>query len=155
MSMQANLAEVEKAVSGLLATEAVELVDMHYRQEGGRWVLRFFLDKHKGITLEDCEYLSGRIGGVLDAMDAIPHAYSLEISSPGLDRVIKKPGDFARFSGHRVRVRLKAPLDGRRKLKGLLRGLEDGKVALEVDGRALQVDPVSIEEARLDPEIAF
>ncbi|HVE14804.1 MAG TPA: ribosome maturation factor RimP [Elusimicrobiota bacterium] len=155
MTAQTNLAEIEKSVEGLLSTEAAELVDMQYRQEGGRWVLRFFIDKANGFTLEDCEYFSERIGGLLDALDAVPHAYSLEISSPGLDRVLRKERDFVRFAGHRVRMKLKSPVEGRRKMKGVLQGVEDGKIAVEVEGRALRVDLASIEEARLDPEIAF
>ena len=148
-----DLEQIEKAVSGLLAQEAVELVDLRYLQEGGRWVLRFYLDKHGGITLDDCEKLSSRIGALLDTVDVLMHPYSLEVSSPGLDRRLKRERDFQRFSGHRVKIRLKEPLEGRRRFHGYLKGFEAGKVLLENAGTTVAFEFAAIEEARLDPEI--
>jgi len=150
----ADLKRIEKTVEELLAQEAVELVDMRYLQEHGRWVLRFYLDKHGGITLEDCERLSGSIGAVLDADEAMTHAYSLEVSSPGVDRIIKKPRDFERFSGHPVKVRLKDPLEGRRKFTGYLKGLDAGEVVLESGSGSIRFPIEAVQEARLDPKIS-
>lgn len=157
-----DLTAIESAVGELLATEAAELVDLRYLQEGGRWVLRCYVDKHGGVTLDDCEYLSGRIGALLDTLDAVPHSYVLEVSSPGLDRVLKKERDFLRFAGHRVRVRLREPRDGQRRFRGRLAGVEAGSVLLEAappspeePARLLRVELDRIEEARLDPEVTF
>lgn len=150
-----DLKAIEEAVEGLLGQEAAELVDLRYLQEGGRWVLRVYVDKHGGVTLDDCERYSEKVGALLDAMDAMEHSYTLEVSSPGVDRILKKQKDFSRFSGHRVKLRLKAPLEGRRRFHGVLRGVEDGRVVLESDGQVFRLAPEAIEEARLDPEIVF
>ena len=77
VSAMLDLEKIEKAVEGMLAAEAVELVDLRYLQEGGRWILRFYLDKHSGINLDDCEYFSDRIGALLDTMDAVPDRKSV------------------------------------------------------------------------------
>ncbi|HBL18345.1 MAG: hypothetical protein A2X36_15390 [Elusimicrobia bacterium GWA2_69_24] len=152
MSFDLNI--IEKSVGDMLALEGVELVDLRFLQEHGRWVLRFFLDKHAGITIDDCERLSDRIGSFLDAEDAIPHAYCLEVSSPGLDRVLKKAKDFERFAGHPVKVRLKAsPEGGRRRFTGYLKGLEDGKVVVENGPDSVRLELAAIEEARLNPDV--
>ena len=135
------------------ALEALELVDLRYLQSGGGWVLRVYVDKHGGITLEDCEQLSKRIGGILDMSEVMTHSYTLEVSSPGLNRLLKKEKDFIRFSGHRVKIRLKIPMEGRRKFSGFLKGIEDGKVLIENDGEAVSLDLTSIDEARLDPDV--
>jgi len=157
-----DLTAIERSVGELLATEAAELVDMRYLQEGGRWVLRFYVDKHGGISLDDCEYLSGRIGALLDATEAMTSAYVLEVSSPGLDRILKKERDFQRFAGHKVRLRLREPLDGQRRFRGRLGGMDAGALVLEVPApspeepaRVLRLALEGIEEARLDPEVGF
>src|SRR5260221_530085 len=118
----ADLAQIENAVQSVLDQEAVELVDVQYVHEGGKWVLRFFLDKTGGITLGDCEYLSNRIGATLDMTDLLPQSYVLEVSSPGVDRILKKEKDFKRFSGYRVQLWLKAPESGRRHFVGIIKG---------------------------------
>lgn len=148
-----DIRRIEAEVERLLSQEAAELVDLRYLRENGRWVLRVFVDKHGGVTLEDCEYLSKRIGALLDGSEAVPHAYVLEVSSPGLDRVLKKEKDFERFSGHRARLTLRAPLAGRRNFAGYLRGLDAGQVVLEAGEQTLRLALADIEEARLDPEI--
>lgn len=149
-----DLREIERAVEGVLSQEAVELVDLEYVHESGRWVLRFFLDKPGGVTLQDCEYMSDRIGAMLDMTDLLPRSYVLEVSSPGVDRVLRKDGDFLRFLGHRVKVRLRRPMEGgRRNFTGFLRGFQEGRVSLECDGQATRFAREEIEEARLFPEL--
>jgi ribosome maturation factor RimP len=152
--MNVDLAEIEKAVDPILAQEAAELVDLRFLREGGRWVLRFYVEKPGGTTLDDCEYLSNRIGSLLDMREElVPGPYTLEVSSPGLDRVLKKPKDFQRFSGHRAKIRLKAPLAGQRHLRGYLRGMDEERVLLENGPTVLRIGLAEIDEARLDPEI--
>jgi ribosome maturation factor RimP len=148
-----DLQLIEETIENALAQDAFELVDMKYLQEGGRWVLRFYVDKHGGITLDDCERISEKIGSILDATDAMTHAYHLEVSSPGVDRIIKKERDFERFSGHRVKVRLKKAVDGRRRYQGYLRGLEAEAVVLESGDSTVRLPLAAIEETRLDPEL--
>jgi len=143
-------AAVEKLVEPLLAQEAAELVDLELVRERGRQVLRFYLDKAGGITLDDCEHLSSRIGALLDEADLVPGSYVLEVSSPGLDRVLKKEKDFLCFAGQAVQVRLKAAQDGRRNFKGTLLGFSDGKVAVDCAGARFEFALALIDEARLD-----
>ncbi|MFA6092840.1 MAG: ribosome maturation factor RimP [Elusimicrobiota bacterium] len=149
-----DLKMIETALDSLLAQEAMELVDLRWLQEGSRWILRVYADKHGGIGLDDCEYLSGRIGAFIDETDAIRESYILEVSSPGIDRVLKKEKDFARFEGHRVRMRLKLPVDGQRNFQGQIRGVVDGRVVVDAGNeRTFQVRPDEIEEARLIADV--
>lgn len=150
-----DLRQIEKDLEALLAVDAMELVDLHYRNEGGRWVLRLFIDKAAGVSLDDCQAVSDKVGAFLDAGDVMTRAYTLEVSSPGVDRVLKKDKDFSRFTGHRVALRLRAPVEGRRRFSGFLRGLEEGRVVLENDGALVRLERAAVEEARLDPEIGF
>lgn len=145
-----DTARIENVVEPLMTQEAAELVDIEWLHEHGRQVLRFYLDKKGGITLDDCEHLSSRISALLDETDLISGAYVLEVSSPGLDRVLKKEKDFVRFAGQAVQVRLKVPQDGRRNFKGILQGFLDGKVVVECEGARFGFPLGLIDEARLD-----
>ena len=148
-----QLSAIEQAVTPVLEQEKAELVDLKFVQEGHRWVLKVFLDKAGGITLDDCAYFSDRIGGALDESNVIGKSYVLEVSSPGIDRVVKKEKDFRRFTGQTVKVRLKLPQNGQRNFKGRLLGFEDGKVIVESEGKSMQFAIDQIDEARLDPEV--
>lgn len=148
-----DLLTIEKTIDNALAADAYELVDMKYLQEGGRWILRLFIDKDGGVNLDDCQKVSEKVGSILDAGEMMTHAYHLEVSSPGIDRVLKKAADYERFSGHRVKVRLKKAQEGRRKFQGFLRGCEDGSLVLESGDSTVRLSLTSIEEARLDPEL--
>ena len=149
-----DIRRIEQAIEPILAQEAVELVDIKFIQEGPRRILRFYLDKTGGINLDDCEQLSHRIGGYLDAHeDLVPYSYHLEVSSPGMNRVIKKAKDFERFAGHRIKLRSKVPHGVQRAFKGFLKGLEEGKVVLENGDQVDRFAIEEIEEARLDPDI--
>jgi ribosome maturation factor RimP len=105
------------------------------------------------VSLDDCQRLSERIGAVLDAMDVMPHAYALEVSSPGMDRVLKKTKDFEKFQGHRVKVTTREPMDGRRRFAGYLKGVEGEGIVLACGDSLVRVGLDAIEEARLDPDI--
>lgn len=142
--------ELEALLTPLIEQEGGEVVDMQWRREGHRWMLRLFLDKPKGLTLDDCEYFSNRIGAFLDEKDCISESYVLEISSPGLDRVIKKDKDFERFAGKPVKVKLKLPENGSRRFSGVLKGLVDGKVAVQVGPDLKTWERASLDELRLD-----
>jgi len=115
---------LEEIADSLLQDEGLELVDLEYRREGRRWVLRLFIDKEGGVTVEDCATVSRELGDILDAKDAVPEAYVLEVSSPGLNRRVRKREDFSRFAGRKVEVRLTASHDGRRKIIGKILGIE-------------------------------
>ncbi len=146
--------ELEALLNPLIEQEGGELVDLQWRREGHQWVLRLFLDKPKGITLDDCAYFSERVSATLDDGDKIPQSYVLEVSSPGLDRVIKKDKDFERFAGKPVKLRLKLPENGQRKFTGVLKGLKDKKVEVQVDKDLKAFARENIDELRLDDSAA-
>ncbi len=146
--------EIEALLNPLIEQEGGELVDLQWRREGHQWVLRLFLDKQGGVTLDDCAYFSDRVGATLDEGDKIPQAYVLEVSSPGLDRVIKKDKDFERFAGKPVKLRLKLPENGQRRFAGVLMGLNEGKVSVQVDRDLKAFAREAIDELRLDDSAA-
>ena len=121
---------VGEIADSLLKAEGFELVDLEYRREGRRWVLRLFIDKAGGVTVEDCADVSRELGDLLDAKDVVPEAYLLEVSSPGLNRRVRKKEDFSRFAGRKVEVRLIAPQEGRRKIVGDILGVEGEAVVV-------------------------
>jgi ribosome maturation factor RimP len=130
-----------------------ELVGVEYRsgvQGGG--LLRIYIDSEQGITVDDCQTVSYQVSGLLDVEDPIPGHYTLEVSSPGSDRLLFKRQDYERFVGSLVKVRLVFPLDGRRKFKGRLQGLEGENVVIEQDGDPISLPLDQIEQARLVPE---
>jgi ribosome maturation factor RimP len=130
-----------------------ELVGIEYRSGSqGSGLLRVYIDSEQGITVDDCQAVSYQVSGVLDVEDPIPGHYTLEVSSPGLDRLLFKRDDFERFAGSLVKLRLDYPLEGRRKYKGRLQGLEGSNVVIEQDGETISLPFDQIEQARLVPE---
>jgi ribosome maturation factor RimP len=128
--------QVEEISESLVVSEGMELVDLEYRREGPRWMLRLFIDKEGGVTVDDCARISRELGDLLDVKDLIPQAYVLEVSSPGLNRRIRKKKDFSRFAGQKVQLLLVSPKDGRRKIVGDLVGVEGEEVVvIGSDGR--------------------
>ncbi len=148
-----NRAEIIRQTWALLEPHLVEqgyeLVEVDFRPEGP-WVLRLFIDKEGGVTLDDCVAVTQLIGPILDAEDHIPESYNLEVSSPGIDRPVRKHADFERFSGERVKLRTITALNGRRNFKGVLLGIRDGMIVLECDGTTVEVHPENLEKANLD-----
>lgn len=130
------------------------MVDLQWRREGHRWILRLYLDKQGGITLDDCEYFSNRVSAMLDDGGQIEQSYVLEVSSPGLDRVIKKDKDFERFAGKPVKLRLKTALAGQRRFSGLLRGLAQGNIEVQIGADLKTFARESVDEIRLDDSAA-
>lgn len=128
-----------------------ELLDVEYASAGRHSLLRVYLDRGDGgaIGLDDCERASRAIGAVLDAEDPIGHEYRLEVSSPGFDRPLRTPAHFARFAGSEARIELAVPVEGRRRFRGRLGAVEDGKVTIEVDGREWHLPLAGISKARL------
>ena len=120
---------------------------------GGAATLRLYVDSPQGITVDDCETISHQVSGVLDVENPLPGAYTLEVSSPGLDRPLVTTDHFARFVGEEVRLSLKRPRDGRRRrFRGAICAVEDDQILLRVDGQELRVGMQEIESARLVPQ---
>lgn len=145
--------EIRQLLEPTLAAMGYELVDLDARIGGRKGLLRLYIDKPEGVGLDDCEKVSNQVSGVLDVEDPIPGEYVLEVSSPGLDRPLKRPEHFERFTGSEAKITLKAPLDGRRRFRGLLEGVEDGFVAVRVDGELYRLRIADIEKAKLVPEL--
>ncbi len=139
---------LEPAVSRL----GYELVGVEYHG-GRRALLRLYIDREGGVSVEDCQRVSRQVSGLLDVEDPIPGPYTLEVSSPGLDRPLFRAEDFQRFAGREVRIRTDVPLEGRRNFRGVLRGLRGGEVLVEVDGAEFALPVERIEQARLVPEL--
>jgi ribosome maturation factor RimP len=147
-------ARVEELIEPLLVAQGVELVELQYaRPRRGRGTLRLFLDREGGITLEELARVSRVVGQILDVHDIIPGSYTLEVSSPGLTRALKKPADYQRYVGRLVRLTSRAPIEGRQVHRGILRGLTGDLVSLEVEGRLVTIPVSDIAKARLDLDL--
>ena len=141
---------LEKTIEPALTGLGFELVDVQ-ASNGGR-VLRLFIDKPGGITVEDCATVSRHLTRVL-AVEGIDYE-RLEVSSPGLDRPLRKGADFARFAGRKAEVRMRTPdATGRRRFVGLLRGAAAGRVEMELDGHTVALELDDVERARLVPDL--
>lgn len=135
----------------LLGQLGYELVELEYAPGRARSLVRVFIDKAGGVTVDDCERVSHELSALLDVEDPVPAAYTLEVSSPGLDRVLRTPEHFRRFLGDRIRLELKAAREGRRRYTGRLQSLDEQGVELEVDGAIVRVPFGQIGRARLAP----
>lgn len=140
---------LDPAVSSL----GYELVELEFAPAGSGGVLRLYIDAAPGITLDDCERVSRQVGVVLESEDPIAGHYTLEVSSPGLDRILRTRAHFERFVGSRVKIQLGAPLDGRRRFTGTLLEVRDEGVVVDVDGRPTSLGFAQIQRARLVPAL--
>jgi ribosome maturation factor RimP len=132
----AIIGRVQEIAGRVTASEGLELVEVELRGAGNNQVLRLFIDKPGGVTLADCENVSHQVGTILDVEDVIAGHYTLEVSSPGLDRKLLKPADYERFRGRKARIKLRHPKEGRSNFVGRLVELDQGQVSLEVEGGA-------------------
>jgi ribosome maturation factor RimP len=134
-----------------------ELVDIEFSRGNRGGVLRIFIDRRAensggGITVDDCARVSHAVSQVLEAQDPIKGHYTLEVSSPGFDRILRTRGHFDRFLGERIFAELKLPIDGRRRYVGRLKSIEGDSIVMEVDGKLHSLPLERIQKARLRPE---
>lgn len=153
--------QVAALVEPILDDLGFELVDLVYRRETSDWVLRVYIDKDGGVTLDDCVLVSREVGALLEVEDVIPSAYRLEVSSPGLDRPLKKSADFDRFAGRLAKIKMLESLDPdgrgheRKTFVGRLQGLEGESVVLELSdkrGGLIRLPLDGIAQANLEEE---
>ncbi len=130
-----------------------ELADIEVRLGGQDGLLRLYIDKDGGIDVEDCQSVSRQVSAILDVEDPLPGNYTLEVSSPGLDRTLTKPAHFQRFMGEDIRVKLRFPLEGRRNFRGALKSANEENIEVEVDGESHSLSLATIESARLVPSV--
>jgi len=131
-----------------------ELADLEVRLGSKGGMVRIFIDKPEGIDLEDCERVSLAVSALLDVEDPVPGNYNLEVSSPGLDRKLTKVEHFQRFEGETVNVKMRFPIEGRRRFRGTLVSSDDENIVVEVDGESHSLPLKTIDTARLVPEVA-
>jgi len=143
--------QLRTALNAVVEAMGYELVGVEFHPHKGNALLRVYIDKEARVTVDDCAQVSHQISGVLDVEDLIPGKYTLEVSSPGLDRPLFGEEHFVRFAGHEVRIQLTTPLHGRRKFKGRLVGVRGGQVVLASEGQELLVPLEAIDKARLVP----
>ena len=139
----------------------LDLIEVQFGREPSGWVLRVFIDRPSGgqgsitadaITADDCERVSRDLSAALDVADRIPHAYKLEVSSPGLDRPLRRERDFERFLGESARIRLTDGVEGRRNFSGTLQAVKDGRVEIACDGRSWLLPIDDVAKANLIPD---
>jgi ribosome maturation factor RimP len=138
----------------LLAQLGYELVDLDYAAGRRHALVRVFIDRPQGVGVDDCERISHELAALLDVEDPVPIAYTLEVSSPGLDRVLRTPAHFQRFVGERIWLELQVARDGRRRYTGRLEAVSPEGIELTVDGAKVAVRFSEIERARLAPQWA-
>jgi ribosome maturation factor RimP len=148
---------IEKLVSDwtqeIVQDTDLELVDVEYVKEASGWVLRVYIDKPTGVDLEDCRTVSEALDIRLDEADPIPGPYCLEVSSPGLERPLKKPADFERFAGRKVQIRTYGAIHGRKRFEAVLNGLKGDSVVLEWEGETIEIPLELIAKANLALEL--
>ncbi len=164
--MAVDLDHIHAIVERVAASLGVEVVEVELRGGGKARMLRIFIDKPGGVTHEDCATLSREVSTIFDVEDAMPGGpYTLEVSSPGLDRKLFRPADFERFQGSRVKLTTKDPVNGNRHFEGRLENFESGRLTLDLaearrkfrpqEGAAqrLEIELANVEKANLVPEI--
>ena len=164
--MAAGLDKVQEIVERVAQSSGLEVVEVELRGGGKARLLRIFIDKPEGVTHEDCANFSREVGVIFDVEDAVPGAeYTLEVSSPGLDRKLSKPTDFERFTGSLVKLMTRDPVNGNRHFEGRLKAFAAGRLSLELTGRkkskkqeevaagaAVEIELANVEKANLVPE---
>jgi ribosome maturation factor RimP len=149
LKTQSIARQVGSLVEPILEQMGYELVDVEYVSSYGRWILRLFVDKEEGVTIGDCTRISEELGDLIDVKEFIRHEYNLEVSSPGLDRPLRKEIDLSRALGKKVKVRMAIPLEGRRNFTGVLLRYGDGILHLEVEGHEVALSWRDVVKANL------
>jgi ribosome maturation factor RimP len=156
MMRRQEIAEQVGALAAPIAARmGLEVIDVELVGAGRRQILRVLIDRDGGAGVEDCARLSEALSRELDLYDLLVSSYTLEVASPGLDRPLRRPADFVRFSGRSVAITTFAPVEGQRRFRGRLLGLTNGRVSIRLtDGREIRLGPEEIAQARLVVEMA-
>lgn len=144
------LFNVRELLEPLLAGKDLELFDIEFKGQGKNGVLRVFIDKEGGVTIDDCALVSRELGTLLDIHDMIPGSYTLEVSSPGLTRALRKPEDFLKFKGKKVRIKTNKDFERRKIFIGRLLEFNDGLVTVQTEAGNFSIPYVDIEKANLE-----
>lgn len=144
------IVNVRELLEPLLMQNDLELFDVEFKGQGKRGVLRVYIDKDEGVTIDDCTLISRELGTLLDIHDVIPDSYTLEVSSPGLTRALKKPGDFVRFTGKKVKIQTRAEIEKKKVFVGTILEFKDDLVTVDTDGVRFSIPYGEIEKANLE-----
>ena len=150
-----DIKTIEETVSKALDAQQVELVDLVIQNQGHKKLLQFFVDKAGGVTLDDCGELTDKIDAILEMENLIDGAYILEVSSPGIQRPLKKAAHYKRFVGERVKIVLKIPLEGRGFFTGVIASADDNGFVLDDGTNQFNFKYDNIKKANLDPVLEF
>jgi len=142
---------VSELIEPILEEMGFELVEVEHLRQHGRWVLRLYIDTPGGVTIGDCSRISREIGDLMDVKAVMENGYTLEVSSPGLNRPLKRERDFVRTIGKRIKVKMASPVEGRRNFTGYLKDFRDGTLYLDLgtDGGKVTLSWKEIEKANL------
>ena len=143
---------VEEIITPCVQESGLELVDVEFVREGGSWYLRIYVDKPGGIDIEDCGRLSQEIDRLLDERDPIPQQYHLEVSSPGIERPLKKISDYNRFTGELAVITTFVTFDGKKKITGRIMAVRGDDIVIDSDGKELSIPFKQVASARLKVE---
>jgi len=143
------VSKIEEIAERVARSEGIEVVEVELKGGGRNQLLRISIDKPNGITHADCELISQQVGTILDVEDVVPGHYTLEVSSPGVERKLLKPGDFERFLGKKARITLHEPVDNQRNFEGTLAGYQDGIITLETGGKTMSLRLDQVAKANL------
>ena len=143
---------IEGLVTPIIHENRLELVDVEYKKEGKNWFLRIYIDKEGGVTVDDCTRVSREIEDLIDVEEVVPSSYILEVSSPGLDRPLKREKDFLRFKGKRAHVTTYTPIHEQKSFKGTIRDFQDDTLFLDIDSQPVEIPKSQIAKARLEIE---
>jgi ribosome maturation factor RimP len=146
---QNTAGEVASLVEPILQDMAFELVDVEFLHSQGKWVLRLTIDREGGVTVDDCARVSRELGDLIDVKDLIRQRYFLEVSSPGLDRPLKKEKDLLRALGKKIKVKMKMPIQGRRNYSGYLSDFVDGTLYMKVEQSEVALPWTQVQKANL------
>ena len=153
MRMSKITDKVTELARPIVEEEGYRLWDVEYVREAGSWYLRIYIDKTGGVDIEDCERISRRLDPVLDEADPIPDSYVFEVGSAGIERELKRPGDFESFLGSEVEVRLYQPVNGQKAYVGTLVGYDNGTTTIEIGGKTLSFNKTQTAQVRLHATI--
>ena len=152
--MSAKLNKLQEMLEPVAQSMGFELWGIEYISQGKDSVLRIYIDREDGVSVDDCALLSHQASGILDVEETISGMYNLEVSSPGLDRLLFKLEHYQQYAGHQVKVKLRMPFDGRRNFKGLLKGVEGDEIVLEVDNEEYLLPLDYIDKAQVEPQFS-
>ena len=147
--MKSSVARVTELIEPTVSALELELWGIEHIQQGKYSLLRIYIESDAGIAIEDCEQVSRQVSAIFDVEDPISGEYTLEVSSPGLDRPLFTAKQFEQFAGNEVKLRMRNPVDGRRKFRGLITGVNEGVIALQVDGSNFDLQHADVEKANI------